>query len=198
MKIISILLGIAFLFITAVMFFLLKNGGALRAVGVIKPTEYGTDFDYIGKSVAIRMFPEFHASQNVIWYLDHQDEDFVKVLKATYQHYQNPQKPPLQDLRTIEEVCADKCWYVQQWGRELPQALINKMKTEPSIEIFIQDFKRDEPVPSECENQKILQYECVRPISVREVHKKMKDPVPYFFMRRYQESQFYLYIEKLN
>lgn len=196
MKITYWILGIAFVIMTGIMIFLLKNGGALRAIGVIKPTEFGSDFDYIGKAVAVRMFPEFHAAKNVIWYLDHQDEDFTKVFQATYQHYQNPQKPPLHDLRQESELCADKCWYVQQLGNSLPQALVEKMKTESSIEIFIQDFKRDESVPPECENQKLIDYKCMRPISVREIHRKLKDPVPYFFMRRYQESQFYLYIEK--
>lgn len=197
MKITYALIGAAFLIMTGILISLLKNGGALRPVGVIKPTEFGSDFDYIGKSVALRMFPEFHASHDVIWYLDHQDESFTRVLQAAYQHYQNPQKPAFRDLRQSSELCADKCWYVQQLGNPLPEALVQKMKMEKSIQVFIQDFNRNETVPAECESQKIMEYKCIRPVSIREVHRKLKNPVPYFFMRRYQESQFYLYIEKI-
>lgn len=196
MKITYVLLGAAFLLMTGIMLSLLKSGGALRPVGVIKPTEYSTDIDYIGKSVALRMFPEFHASDNVIWYLDHQDESFVQILQSAYAHHQSSNKQPLRDLRQSLELCQGKCWYVQQLGNSLPENLIQEMKNKKNIEIFIQDFNRNETVPAECENQKIMEYKCIKPVSIREVRRKIKSSAPHFFMRRYQDSQFYLYIEK--
>jgi hypothetical protein len=60
----------------------------------------------------------------------------------------------------------------------------------------IQYFDRDEKVPEACETQKILTADCMRPISVREVRRKIKSPGPHYFMQRYLKSKFYLFIER--
>lgn len=197
MKVVSALLIAALLVVTGVLVFLLKSGAALRPAGVIKPSEIGGDPDLIGRSIALRLFPDFQAARNVIWYLDDQEESFARVPQITHLNFQSPQKPPLQDLRkNPQTVCNDGCWYIQWAGAPLPEALLQKLKTEPPLEVFVQYFDRDQQVPQECESEKILETKCVEPVSVREVRRKLKTPAPHFFMRRYLDSQFYLFIEK--
>lgn len=197
MKIVFSLLAAAVLISSGVMFYLVNKGAALRPAGVIKPAEIGTKPDLIGQSVALRLFPDFQQAKNVIWYLDTEDEVFARIPESTLNNYQTNQKPTLYNLRKESQIsCVENCWYIQSPDTPMPEALLQKTKAEPSLEIYIQYFDRNEEVPEFCESEKILEPKCVRPISVREVRKKIKTLAPHFFMRRYLDSQFYLFIEK--
>ena len=198
MKTVLAILGAAILVSSGVMLYLVKKGAALRPAGVIAPSEIGTKVDLIGQAVGLRLFPDFQTAKNVVWYLDVADEPFVNIPESTLANYQTNFKPELFDLRKNPQAssCAENCWYVQGANVPLPEAVQQKIKTEPSVEIFVQYFSRDEEVPEVCENEKTLEVKCVRPVSVREVRKKLKTSAPYFFMRRYLDSQFYLFIEK--
>lgn len=197
MKIVFAILGAAILISSGVMVFLVKKGAALRPAGVIAPSEIGTKADLIGQAVGLRLFPDFQTAKNVVWYLDVTEEPFVNIPESTLAQYQTNFKPELFDLRKNPQTsCIENCWYVQAANVALPEALQQKIKAESSLEIFVQYFDRDEEVPEVCESEKTLELKCVRPVSVREVRKKLKTPAPYFFMRRYLDSQFYLFIEK--
>jgi hypothetical protein len=198
MKTVYTLIAAALLISTGVMFILVKKGAALRPMGVIAPAVIGASTELIGKAVGLRLFPEFQTAKNVIWYLDIAEEPYASIPESTLLHYQSNFKPQLLDLRKdSDSSCAENCWYIQSPNTALPEALQQKLKTAPSVEIYIQYFKRDEVVSETCENEKILEAKCVLPVSLREVRKKMKTPAPYFFMRRYLDSQFYLFVEKM-
>lgn len=176
---------------------LLKSGGALKPAGVIKPTEIAANPDLIGEALAVRLFPEFHASKNVIWYVSDQDLGLARIPEVTFAHYQNREKPILQNLRqNALEICAENCWYIHSAEQSLSEVLVQKKKDDSTMEIFVQYFNRDEAVPETCEKEKILDPDCMRPIAIREVRRKIKTPVPHYFMQRYQGSQFYLFVER--
>lgn len=197
MKIVFSLLAAALLMSSGIMFFLVKKGAALRPAGVIAPTEIDTKSELIGKSIALRLFPDFQTAKNVIWYMGIDDELYAKIPESALSHYQTNSKPSFFDLRLNTQAnCTENCWYVNSLNTPLPEALLLKIKTEPRVEIYVQYFERDEEVPELCESEKILELKCIRPVSVREVRKKLKTPAAYFFMRRYLDSQFYLFIEK--
>ncbi|AZZ37032.1 hypothetical protein CIK05_09585 [Bdellovibrio sp. qaytius] len=197
MKIVVSILAAAILISSGVMFYLVKNGAALRPAGVIAASEIGSKPELIGQSIANRLFPEFQTSKNVIWYLDNNDEALNHIPLSTLNNLQSNNKPEFYDLHQSPQTnCTEHCWYVQTVNTPLPEAIAQKIKTEPSVEIFVEYFDRDEAVSDICENEKILELKCIRPVSVREIRKKLKSSAPYFFMQRYMESQFYLFIEK--
>jgi len=199
MKIIFSLLAAALLISSGIMFSLVKKGAALRPAGVIAPAEYSAKPELIGQSIALRLFPEFQTAKNVIWYLDGQEELFNHIPESTHTHLQTNSKPELIDLRKNPGAsCFANCWYIQTANTPLPEVLAQKFKAEPAVEIFVQYFDRKEEVSEICENEKILEMKCIGPVSVREVRKKLKKPGSYFFMRRYMESQFFLFVEKSN
>jgi hypothetical protein len=197
MKTISIVMGLALLIISGILIFLLKSGVALKPAGVIKPAEIGANPEHIGKSVAVRLFPEFHAVKNTIWYVESDEEPIASLPLVAYEHLKLPVKPNLQDLRRgrLDE-CPEKCWYIVKIGTALPEELTARLKAEESVEIYVQHFKRDEQVPEACEKEKILEPSCVKPVTVREVRRKLKTQAPYYFMQRYQKHEFYLLLEK--
>ncbi len=191
MKTISIIMGAAFLIVTAVLVSLVIKGGALKPAGAIKPTEIGADPSIIGKQLDLRLFPDFDAAKFVVWRVE--SEALVNIPKTALQHYRGHQKPTLLDLRSGgDDRCEENCWYILNLNSPLP----DKTKDQRTAEVFVQHFDRNEPVPVTCETQKILTVDCMRPVSVREVRRKIRSKAPHFFMQRYQAAQFYLYIER--
>ena len=196
MKTITLILSAAFLIIAAVMISLLRSGGALKPAGVIKPAEIGPDVASIGKQIAVRLFPDFQESQIVIWRIEGGAEELAQIARVAFVDYRSPIKHSLQDLRTPGQACPENCWYIQDLEKPLPAELEQRTKSIPTAEVFVQYFHRDQKVPEACDAEKLLDIECMKYVSVREVRRKIKKPAPYFFMQRYQKSQFYLFIEK--
>lgn len=199
MKIIAVVLGVAFFIIAAVMISLVRSGGALKPAGLIKPAEIGMDPALIGKQIATRLYPDFRVAKYVIWRLEGGAEALAEVPRTVLAHYRIPTKPTLHDLRTDgQDNCVENCWYIQDMDSALPDSVAQKTKAAPIAEVFVQYFDRDEKVPEACETEKILPVSCMRPISVREVRRRIKTPAPHFFMQRYLESRFFLFIEKMR
>ncbi len=198
MKTIAVILGAAFLVIAGVLFSLIRNGGALKPAGVIKPAEIGADPALIGTQIAVRLYPDFDAAKFVVWRVEGNDEALNQIPRSTFAHDRVRAKPTLVDLRTQEQAtnCEENCWYVAGWDQRLPDPIAAKIKDAPTVEIYVQYFDRSEQVPPSCEAEKILDVNCMRPVSVREVRRKLKTPARHFFMQRYQASQFYLYLER--
>jgi len=197
MKTIAVVLGAALLIISGVMISLLRSGGALKPAGVIKPAAIGQDPSLIGRQIATRLYPDFHAAKHVLWRLEGGDERLADIARIAWAHYQSPVKPTLLDLRSGGPTdCSENCWYILDMGAALPESVELKTKAAPTAEVFIQYFDREQKVPEVCESEKILTVSCMKPISVREVRRKIKTAEPHFFMQRYLRSQFYLFIEK--
>lgn len=199
MKLITTIIITACLIVSAVMIHLVRAGGALKPTGVIKPAEIGSEPGHIGKQIAVRLFPDFDADRNIVWRIEAGAEELMEVPRAVLENYRLPVKPQVIDLRTGEAAeCTSNCWYIVNFDQPLPEAVARRVGAEAMAEVFVQYFDRNEKVPETCENEKILEPKCVKPICVREVRRKIKTAKPHFFMQRYLKSQFYLFIEKPN
>jgi hypothetical protein len=65
------------------------------------------------------------------------------------------------------------------------------------LTLTVMPFNGDEMVSDFCDQQKRQTLECITPVSVREIHRKMKDPKQlYFFLRKYNERDFFLFVQK--
>lgn len=196
MKIIAAIVGVAFLIIAGVMISIVRSGSALRAAGVIKPAEIGKDPAFIGKQIAIRLFPDFDAAKYVVWRIEDGAEALMEIPSTVLSNLRVHAKPSLYDLRTDAQVkCGEDCWYIQNLSAPLPESIAQKIRDESVVEIFVQYFNRELAVPEACEREKILTVECMKPVAVREVRRKIKTSAPHYFMQRYQRSQFYLFVE---
>lgn len=196
MKTVAAIVTLAFLVIAAVMISLVRRGGALKPAGVIKPAEIGNNPALIPEQIATRLYPDFHEAKFVVWRVEAGDAQLSAIPSAVFAHLRIPPLPTLHDLRHGgEDGCAENCWYVQDLEKELPDAVIQKMKDKPTVVIHVQKFQRDQKVPEVCETEKILTVECMKPVATREVRRKIKTAAPHYFMQRYQSSQFFLYLE---
>ena len=204
MKLVNSLLVLCLLIISGVVIYLVIDGTALRSAGVIKPTVLDSENKLLPKSVALRLFPEFQSSPNTVWLASAKlQPNLSQIVKSVHDYYKTlhvPNVPEMVLVQSADQASAEVSalqtpkWWVFQVDNEILLNTIRKAETAPNI-IYVSEFKRDELVPTNCESEKMLSRECLRAVAVREVKKKFKTDQRYFFMRRYNDHEFYLYIE---
>jgi len=189
---------------SAVMIYLVIDGAAMRSAGLIKPTVLDSNNKLLPKSVALRLFPDFQTSPNTIWqaspFLQNQAAAIVGSIHDYYKTLKAPSFPEMIIVNsntlaqeTVSSVSSK--WWVFESANE---TVLNRVRQSDALTniIYLTEFKRDEVVPPNCEIEKVLSRDCLKVIAIREVKKKFKTNQRYFFMRRYNEHEFYLFIEQ--
>ena len=203
MKSVNALLALCLVFISAVVIYLTLQGTALRSAGVIKPTVLDSENRLLPKSVALRLFPEFQSTKNTIWIpaveLQGQVSPVVRSIHDYYKNLKIKSVPKLVfvDRETLPSDNFDgeqSRWWIFESENEAVLNAVREMESEPTM-IYLAEFKRDETVDPSCETEKVLSRQCLKAVAVREVRKKIRSPEPYFFMRRYNDHEFYLFLE---
>lgn len=204
MKLVNALLVTCLVVISAVVIYLVIDGTALRSAGVIKPTVLDSENKLLPKSVALRLFPEFQSSENTLWLASPKLQPKLASIVASIHNYYTTLKAPSvpelisvnsnTQISTMTNSQNSKWWMFESENVSVLEA-IHKNQVSPNI-IYVNEFKRDEAVPANCETEKMLSRECLKVVAVREVKKKFKTEQHYFFMRRYNDHEFYLFIEE--
>lgn len=199
------LLSLSLILITGITFYLINKGVSLRTAGVIKPSVIEPEVGIIGSALALRLFPDFSASDDVFWiYPDQITEseklEIDRIIEVASKNLKDPRKISDLDLLSSESVisnqilseCPKPCWIKVSFKK------LSELKPTLTAAMFIYAnyFNRDMVPSADCDSSKILIAECLIPVSVREVRKKIKTADRYFFMRRYLDFDFYLLIEK--
>lgn len=204
MKLVNALLVACLVIISAVVIYLVIDGTALRSAGVIKPTVLDGENKLLPKSVALRLFPEFQTSPNTVWLASPKIQPKLATIVASIHNYYTTLKAPSMPELTLinsntqtSEIAnsQNSKWWVFESENESVLKSIRQNEVAPNI-IYVNEFKRDEAVPAICESEKMLSRECLKVVAVREVKKKFKTEQRYFFMRRYNDHEFYLFIEE--
>jgi hypothetical protein len=217
MKKIYLLFGSALFVISICMIYLLANGVSLRSEPIIKPSPIDAQYQNITSGLLNRMFPEFQKTDYVVWGLssNSQSEEatLFELLKNEHlaQFGRQPYTVNWTVDTTTEELkkCTKPCWI------QIEKTKANSLKLNDSLQfirsvlgdnyfsITFLEFERNrddsEKVSDLCQTEKRLDFSCFLPISVREVQKYFKEKsVRYFFTRRYNEIDYFLFIEKLK
>lgn len=204
MKLVNALLVACLVIISAVIIYLVIDGTALRSAGVIKPTVLDSENKLLPKSVALRLFPEFQSSPNTVWLASPQlQPNLASIVASIHNYYTTLKAPSMPELVLIgantetSEITnsQNSKWWVFESDNAVVLKNIHANEIKPNV-IYVNEFKRDEVVPEVCETEKMLSRECLKVVAVREVKKKFKTEQRYFFMRRYNDHEFYLFIEQ--
>lgn len=209
MKKITVLLALAFLIISACVIYLVRSGVSLRAAPIIRPSIVTSGDHNIPPSLAIRLSPDFQSAHYVLWGAlpDGRTEKLMNETKNEYEKLSHRGVTLLQDpLNASPEdfkKCPAPCWML------VPNDQVNEMlenefldqKIRPlqssHISITMVPFKRDVEIPEVCLDQKRLTPDCLKPLSIHAAHRKMKEKGQrYFFMNKYQDRDFFLFIEE--
>ncbi len=193
------------LVIAGVMISLVTRGISLRVATLIKPSEF-----YSSKQVAValvaRLFPELQSKKWLVYSIKENSdtnqsatarEILVELLKET-------QKSPVGEyqVRVGEEECEKHCVFLDETAQteKIYKEFFAKQLAEENSNVFrlsVSQFSPNEPYPKECESMQRLDEKCIRAISIRDSLRKMKDPAKkYFFLKKYNHNQYYLYIQK--
>lgn len=210
MKKLFAILGLVAIIITVCMIYLVRKGVSLRSEPLIRPTVISADQRNIASHTVLRIFPELQNVDYILWgvlpespdnqlLMTHFVEEYYKKLLAPPHVIQNGLEASAEEF----EKCARPCWIKMphNGANELtPNAFVTE-KIKPLnrhyITVTVMPFTGDEVVPEYCDQQKRVTLECITPVSVREIHRKMKDPKQlYFFLRKYNDRDFFLFVQK--
>lgn len=205
----AVIFCVAFVVITFCLIYLIRHGISLRSAPLIKPTVMDSTQQNVGELVALRLFPEFQSAHYVILgvlpttaasvqLLEHLRVEFEKRFHSKVNWIQDGEKASPQDLSN----CQAPCWVLvaKDKANELtsPNWVSEKIQPlhRPYFNLSWISFQREEQVKNVCEDEKRQTLTCLESVSVREVHKKFKEQNQrYFFMRKYNESDYFLFLE---
>lgn len=212
-KKVYIILGTALVIISLCMVYITFKGAGLRTEPIIKPSPIDKDHANITFGVIRRMFPSFQKSDYVIWGADlekvNEENDIIKLLQT--EHFKQlgtyPNPKIVTNETSDEEIknCTKPCWIIvdKNHASQLngsQNEILEKVKKQLGPNYFsitIMEFSPEIAVTENCNSEKFISADCVMPISVREAKRYMKDKnTRYFFMRRYNEVDYFLFLQK--
>jgi hypothetical protein len=193
------------LVIGGVMGSLVTRGISLRVATLIKPSELYSS-QQVAVALASRLFPELQSKKWLIYSIKENSgtnhsstarEILVELLKET-------KKSPVGEylVRVAEEECEGHCLFLDetsQTGKLYNEFFAKRLEEEKSdvFRLSVSQFSPNEPFPKECESMQRLDEKCIRAISIRDSLRKMKDPSKkYFFLKKYNHNQYYLFLQQ--
>jgi hypothetical protein len=202
MKWVLSLLGVVSVLIVATLLFLLREGVTIRPQPLIKPTEIKDNFEPVGQHVFLRLFPEFQSKDVVVWRIDlsqNLQEKFFKDVLVSWESQFKKQPQIYNKWPTESELmnCHDKCWVILDSKLDFEPHLLQLVNTNIKwLSVRTTSVNNlSNQISKECESQKILDENCRLEVSPYLVFKKLqKISQPAFFMHKYMDRDFYLFI----
>lgn len=207
---VNILIITGLVVITACMGYLIYRGISLRSAPLIQPSVVDADLKNVAHSTVQRLHREFEDAHYVVIGLLPETVESGKILRMMADEYEKVFSRTVKIVEDnaaltpeILEACEKPCWILT--GRDQAHALGEKSQLRGWLEarsgktmsISLLSYTGNEEVSAFCHEQKRLTFECLRPVSVREVRRRMKKPAErYFFMRQYLENDFFLFIQE--
>lgn len=210
MKKVATLIVLSLLVISACIIYLVYSGISLRPAQLIKPSVMSPDKSNVASSLVLRLFQELQSTHYILWGVIPETEESRKILDQAAKEYEKVFHKSVQFIRDAENVspeillaCMKPCWLLVS-KKNANQLEINNFiekQLNPLQRVFISltiiSFQGNEVVSDECNSQKKLKLNCLIPVSIREVQRKMKDTSKsYFFLNRYNEKDYFLFIQQ--
>lgn len=212
MKKVYYILGMALLIISGCMIYLVIKGVSLRSEPIIKPSPVDVQYQNITYGVFHRLFPIFQQTDFVIWGINKDlgsEEGTIFELLLNEHAVQLGERPKIleiSDKTSADEIknCTKPCWIVvdrEKASRLSEHEILKSLTTQLGQKYFsitFLEFDRNLIVPVNCEKEQRLDFLCLLPVSVREVRRYFKNiATRYFFMRSYNEIDYFLFLEKV-
>lgn len=209
MKTIIAILTVCFTLITALIIYITRAGVSIRTAPIIKPSAVSKDFHNVPLGIFLRLFPEFQQADYVLFGFPQNSSEARTTLHLLKERYEKEFKIEVKILVGTEtkslalvQNCLKPCWII------LPEAEANELSLNAWIQTNIHPtkrsyftltwipFQRQITVSELCKKEKRLDLECLKAVSIKEVERKMKDiNARYFFMRKYLDRDYFLFIE---
>lgn len=203
MKKLIVVLIAAFSIITACLIYLIKEGISLRLGRVIEPTLISVGEAEMARSLVSRLTPILQHSKYIVFGIDKEDPQTQTLLEKLESEFKKDFKQSPQIVSANSAFlaqCQAPCWIMTVPGESThlqPSDLLGKLEKLGTnyFTVSILRFDRDIEVPEHCEKEKRISIDCVTPLAVREARRKFKEDSPYFFVRNYNEQDYFLFLE---
>lgn len=210
MKAIFSILAICFVLITATIVFIIRSGVSIRTAPIIKPSIISPDFNNVFQGISLRLFPDFQQAEFVLWGIPESSLEAQNTLSQLQKKVEAEMGTSISILRngltaTQQDIqnCARPCWVLlpEDSAHELTANMWVNENLRPSGSTYFTitwvQFNRTSTVPEYCTKEKRLDLECLKKVSIQEVSRKIKAPDRrYFFMRKYLDRDYFLFIEE--
>lgn len=209
MKNISILIAIAFLFISATVIYLIRTGVSVRTAPIIRPSPITRNGLNIAQGLVLRLAPEFLTSHYIIWGVLPQTEESENILKMIQDEYEKLHQKKVTVINDAHAASPEKiqncrapCWIFvprDEANEMAPNEFFQKRIRSlgrPYTTISIIYFSKIPEISQVCLEQKRLSYNCLKELAIHEAKRKMKNEQErYFFMKKHLEKDFFLFIQ---
>lgn len=176
---------------------------------LIKPTVMQASMQNVAEGVVLRLFPELQNTHYVVFGILPLTEEKQLLLNKMREEYKKIFHAEVNLLMkdsglAVDEVaaCNKPCWIL------LPEEQANELTPNQFIQTRLSDFNlsyitltwvefdRDVQPSEFCLSEQRLTLECMGPVAFAEIERKMRDPGRYFTLRKYNEKDLFLIIQK--
>lgn len=200
-----VLLSICGVLISACMVFLVVRGVSLRTAPLIRPSVISGDDHVIARAVASRLFAEWQSNDLILVGTPLPSEWSERIATLMKDEIRVVSKKALSEPPpgSAPNLCTDLCWLTVPSEQALDLAPGEFIKTavqtdgRPFITLhFIEFSGYEHDIVDECEREQRLDFRCLRTLAIKESRRKMKDPTKrYFFMRKYNHRDYFLFLQ---
>lgn len=187
-----------------------RDGASLRSAPIIGPSPQGVDYKNVGPAVLTRLFPDFQLSNYVLIGSPTNltiGPQIINDIKMGYEKQFHTKVSLLSDHDNLsaDEIrqCQTPCWILtsetqaneMSENNKIPQ-MLRKIENANHFHLTLIPFSRVQEPSEECVAELRLSLKCLISLSIHQVRKKFKDPaISYFFMRKYQDRDYFLFIQ---
>lgn len=208
MKRLIALISLGFLIISVCMVYLVKNGISLRPATLIKPSVAEKDLKNVAQGLLVRMYPEFEKSHYIVWGIapGAETSQLLGMIQQDYEKMFHLNVHVLGGAETLsfEQIkdCAKPCWLLTtpEHANELNEnSFITKtVRTQghPYANVSMLSFALNEKAPEHCLREKRLTLPCLKSLSAQAAQRKIKTPERYFFLKKYNNNDFFLFLQE--
>lgn len=189
---------------------LTRGGVSIRSAPIIGASPQGLEYKNIAPAVLNRLFPDFQMANYVVIGAAanlKMGSQIINELKTRYEEQFKKTVTLISDDQNVTEEnilnCAQPCWILTSETQahelsaenKIPQ-ILKKYENINHFHITLIPFSKVSEPTAECVAEKRLDLACLIQLSIHEVSKKFKDrTASYFFMRKYQDRDYFLFIQ---
>ena len=178
---------------------IVKRGVTLKLQPLIKPTKLEVNLEPMARHLFLRLFPDFQQAEYVVWNFEGETEETELFYSQISNRFESEMKKInfLNPNSSLLEECIAPCWTAVTSASQLTE-MKNQLEGTGKkwIVIHWKTYHAVEEVSEVCLNQKVLSEECIGPVAVNDVKKRLKDPnARYFFLKKYLDRDFYLFVK---
>lgn len=191
------LIGGALLVITVCLIYLSFVGIGLRTAKLIKPSLYLPDAVVAAEAVVLRLFPDLTERSTLVIGLPLENpaaQVFLERLKQSYVEHLKQEPRIITDPQKLES-CSEPCWWITDEHKANSLAgEMNELKNRKVNYLTLTWFSKNEEPSIECKKKLRLDYSCLRELSIFAASRKMKTRDTYFFLNKYGDKDFFLFV----